>query len=241
MAPCESCHAGCCRAFAVPLTGADIMAIQRRLGLSFWDFVCRWADPTGKIARGRVPHFFFPDAPESPFVICLMHFDSLFLPGTMKCRFLIECPPDDAHPLGQARCGIYGTRPSACRVFPTKLNDTGDLVVLCNVPPSPREGGHPAYDLCPREWEPDEIDPIQSVQDLVVTKYEFAFFAEIARAWNQSPRSWEVFPEFLHLVYSNRVQRESDIDSEPAAEKQAAATGPLPTDRQHLVSNGAAA
>ena len=79
-----------------------------------------WQNP-----RGRVPHFFFPDAPETPFVICLMHSDSLFLPGTTKCRFLIECPPDEAHPLGQARCGIYGVRPSACRVFPTKLNADG--------------------------------------------------------------------------------------------------------------------
>lgn len=212
MAPCDSCHAGCCRSFAVPLSGADIITIERRLGLTFWDFACRWADESGKIARGRVPHFYFPDAPEVPFVICLLQTESLFLPGTMKCRFLLECPPDEAHPLGEARCGIYGVRPSACRVFPTKLNDTGDLVVLCNVPASPREGGHPAYDLCPREWELDEVDPVQSVQDLVVTKYEFAFFAEIARAWNQSPRPWKMFPDFLRIVYSNRVQHEAEND-----------------------------
>ncbi len=241
MAPCESCHAGCCRTFAVPVNGADIITIERRLGLSFWDFVCRWADPLGKIARGRVPHFFFPDAPETPFVICLLHSNSLFLPGTTKCRFLIECPPDDAHPLGRARCGIYGVRPSACRVFPTKLNATGDLVVLCNVPSTSREGSHPAYDLCPREWEPSEVDPIQSVQDLVVTKYEFAFFAEIARAWNQSPRPWQVFPDFLRIVYSNRVQPETDHDREQSAQQDEAATVPFPTQCQGLVSNRAAA
>ena len=82
-----------------------------------------------------------------------------------------------------------------------KLNPTGDLVILSKVPPPPREDKHPAYDLCPREWETHEVDPIQSMQDLVVTKYEYAFFAEIARAWNQSPRAWRKFPEFLHLVY----------------------------------------
>jgi len=238
MAPCESCHAGCCRSFAVPITGADIVAIQRRLGLSFWDFVCRWADPTDTIARGRVPHFFFSDAPETPFVICLLHSDSLFLPGTRKCRFLIECPPDDTHPLGQGRCGIYGTRPSACRVFPTKFNTTGDLVILCNVPPSPHAGGHPAYDLCPREWEPHEVDPVQSVQDLVVTKYEFAFFAEIARAWNRSPRPWQAFPDFLQIVYSNRVQHESDVKE---TEEEEAATVPFPTNHVDCVPYRAAA
>ena len=61
MAPCQSCHAGCCRSFAVPITGADIVTIERRFGHSFWDFVCRWVDPEGKIARGRVPHFYFAD------------------------------------------------------------------------------------------------------------------------------------------------------------------------------------
>jgi Fe-S-cluster containining protein len=209
MAPCESCHAGCCRSFAVPIHGADIIAIERRYGLSFWDFVCRWADPDGKIAHGRVPHFFFPDAPDVPFVLCLIQSESLFLTGTMKCRFLVECPPDDDHPFGQARCGIYGVRPSACRVFPTKFNPSSDLVILCNIPTSPREDKNPVYDLCPREWTVNEIDPIQSMQDLVVTKYEYAYFTEIARAWNNSPRSWRSFPDFLHLVYSHRVQHQA--------------------------------
>jgi Fe-S-cluster containining protein len=214
MSPCDTCHGGCCRGFAVPLTGADIIAIERRNGVSFWEFVCRWADPTGKIARGIVPHFRFQDTGDVPFVICLLQSQSAFLSGTTKCRFLVEFPPDETHPLGDARCQIYGSRPSACRVFPTKLNSTSDLVVLCNVPASPREESHPAYNLCPREWKADEIDPIQSMQDLVVTKYEFAFFAEIARAWNQSPRSWEAFPQFLRLVYSRRVEHESAMSDE---------------------------
>ena len=86
-------------------------------------------------------------------------------------------------------------------------------------PRRPARRSHPAYDLCPREWEADEVDPIQSVQDLVVTKYEFAFFAEIARAWNQSPRPWQAFPDFLRIVYSNRVQRETDHDREQSAQQ----------------------
>lgn len=217
MSLCESCHAGCCRSFAVPLTGADIITIERRLKLSFWNFVCRWADPDGTIARDFVPHFFFPDSPATPFVICLSHTASVFLDGTTKCRFLIECPPDRENPLGQARCGIYPVRPSACRVFPTKFNASGDLTILCNVPTTSRASSHPAYGLCPREWETSDVDPVQTVQDLVVAKYEIAFFAEIARVWNQSPRPWKRFPDFLHLVYSNRVQREADIEADLVA------------------------
>ena len=241
MPPCESCHAGCCRSFAVPLTGADIITIERRLGLSFWDFVCRWADPTGQIAHGLVPHFFFPDTPETPYVICLLHSDSVFLPGTTKCRFLIEGPPDDAHPLGQARCGIYGSRPSACRVFPTKFNPTADLVLLCNIPKTGRSEAHPAYDLCPREWELSDVDPVQSVQDLVITKYEIAFFTEIARSWNQSPRPWNVFPEFLHIVYSHRVRHETDNDRRPAEKEKPADASFFPLDHLGPVSHRAAA
>jgi Fe-S-cluster containining protein len=225
MAPCQSCHAGCCRSFAVPITGADIITIERRFRLSFWDFACRWADPKGNLAQGRVPHFFFPDAPDTPFVICLIQTHSLFLPGTVKCRFLVECPPDQEHPLGEARCGIYGARPATCRVFPTKMNTTGDLVVLCDVPPKPPDNAHPVYDLCPREWEAHEIDGVQGLQDLVLTKYEFAFFAEIARAWNKSPQAWDAFPEFLRIVYSHRVQRESEMDAD-VIQLDAARTSP---------------
>jgi hypothetical protein len=102
------------------------------------------------------------------------------------------------------------------------MNRAGDLVVLCNVSSPPRDDAHPAYDLCPREWEVEELDPVRTLQDLVITKYEFAFFAEIARAWNQAPKSWKAFPEFLRLVYSNRILHESDVkleeeDSEDAA------------------------
>ena len=204
MSPCDSCHAGCCRSFAVPVTGADIIRIEQGRGLSFWEFACRWADPQGKIARSYAPHFHFADEPETPFVICLMHADSAFLKGTTKCRFLMECAPDEEHPLGQARCGNYEHRPSACRAFPTKLNQTGDLAIIYSVPEKGRSGD-PAYELCPRDWIPADLDPIQTVQDLVVAKYEMTFFTQLAKIWNRAPREWSVFPDFLHAVYAQRI------------------------------------
>ncbi len=88
------CHAGCCRSFAVPVTGADILRIQREQQLSFWDFVCRWEDPESKIARNYAPHFHFADEPDTPFVVCLTHTASQSFPETSKCGFLVE---DAAH------------------------------------------------------------------------------------------------------------------------------------------------
>ena len=65
MSPCEDCHAGCCRSFAVLVSDADIMRIELGQGLSFGDFVCRWEDPGGRIALNYAPHFFFEDEPET--------------------------------------------------------------------------------------------------------------------------------------------------------------------------------
>jgi len=64
------------------------------------------------------------------------------------------------------------------------------------------------------------------MQDLVITKYEFAFFAEIARAWNQSPKTWAAFPNFLRLVYAHRIAREADVKLEED-DNEDAATGPF--------------
>jgi Fe-S-cluster containining protein len=219
MGLCESCHAGCCRAFAVPVTGADIISIQRKLGLPFEEFVRRVPDPQGRISHGAVPCFSFDDSPGSSYVICLTQVPSPFHERTNKCRFLIECPPDAEHPLGRARCGIYGVRPHSCRIFPTKFNATHDLAIVVDVPDRLRTGTQPAYTLCPRPWEPEDVDPIQAVQDLAVVKYELAFFWQVAELWNRSPASWTVFPKFLELVYTKRVAREqpsaATVDGDP--------------------------
>ncbi|QDT63680.1 YkgJ family cysteine cluster protein [Calycomorphotria hydatis] len=219
MSPCQSCHAGCCRSFAVPLTGADILRIERDLSLTFWDFACRWADPEGTISRRYAPQFYFSDEPQTPFVISLTHQASEFLPGSSKCRFLMEGPPENGAPLGEARCGIYHSRPSACRAFPTKFNETGELTVLYDIPTETRSGQHKAYQLCPRPWEVEDIDPIQAPQDLAVAKFEMLFFHSIASVWNQNPREFELFPEFLRVVYERRVMSE---------QVEAPATIPLP-------------
>ena len=203
--PCSSCHAGCCRSFAVPVTGADILRIERDAGLSFEEFACRWADPDAAISRGMAPRFYFDDQPQIPFVICLRHESSVQHAGTTRCRFLDEQLPTADQPLGAARCSIYASRPAACRTFPTKFNATGELTVLYDLPPRGRQVDHPVYALCPRPWRQDEIDPLTGPQDLAVAKFEMEFFRSVARLWNQAPRPFDAFADFLRLVYRNRV------------------------------------
>jgi Fe-S-cluster containining protein len=189
----------------VPLTGADILRLERALALDFWQFVCRWADPQGRIARNHAPHFHFADDPATPFVICLMHAQSHYLGGTTKCRFLMECEPDERQPLGLARCGVYEHRPAACRSFPARLDESGELVLLTGVPARGRFGDERAYELCPRPWEPADVDALTAVPDLVVARHEMEFFRRLSAIWNRRPQSWLVFPDFLRLVYANRV------------------------------------
>lgn len=222
MSLCEDCHAGCCRSFAVPVSGADILRIEQGLKISFWDFVCRWADPSGQIALNYAPHFFFEDEPGTPFVISLMHQTSDNFKGTTRCRFLVEGPPDDDHPLGQARCGIYNYRPGACRVFPTKFDLSHELAVVHDVPARSREGEEQVYDLCPRPWEPSDLDSLQPLHDLVVARYEMQYFERIAEMWNRTPGAWDVFPDFLRLVYGRRVVCESELRTQSAAQQEKA-------------------
>jgi len=222
MSMCENCHSGCCRSYAVPISGADIMRITNELKLSFWEFVCRWEDPEGEIAQNYAPHFHFADEPETPFVICLIRNESRTWPGTGKCMFLDESPATDEYPLGTARCGIYEHRPAACRAFPMKLNESSELAIIPDVPERGRLSTDPIYKLCPRPWEVSDCEPVKTVQQLIVAKYEMQFFGNIAAHWNRRPGAFEAFPEFLRLVYSQRVRKEDEqqpgMNGQPAAD-----------------------
>ncbi len=205
MGICDGCHAGCCRTFVVPLTGADILRIERSVGVSFWDFVCRWADPEGTIAKRTAPHFFFSDEPATPFVIGLLHVPSQIFTGTSKCRFLVEQQPDEQHELGVGRCAIYAQRPLVCQVFPTTFDKHGHLASIQKVPEYGSPDKHPVHRLCPRQWQPADLDPVDTPSALASLFYELRFFHTVATVWNRNPQSWLDFPDFLRLVYSQRI------------------------------------
>ncbi len=86
------------------------------------------------------------------------------------------------------------------------LNDTGELAIIYDIPSTARAETHPVYQLCPRQWKTDDLDPVQQIQDLVVATYEMNFFHQLADSWNAQPGAWKLFPDFLHMVYANRLR-----------------------------------
>ncbi|MCA8984614.1 MAG: YkgJ family cysteine cluster protein [Planctomycetaceae bacterium] len=215
MSLCQGCHSGCCRSFAVPITGADMIRLERETGKTFWDFGCRWADESGAIAGNYAPHFHFQDEPSTPFVICLKHEESDYHPGTARCQFLQESPPDATRPVGAAHCGIYNGRPAACRVFPTKYDVGNELPIIYPVPEYGRAEQRPEYRLCPRQWSPEDVDSLEVAQDLAVARYEIQFFHRLAEMWNRHAGAWEIFPDFLRDVYQRRITLMPEACAQP--------------------------
>lgn len=200
VSPCEGCHAGCCRAFSVPITLGDIFRIATERRLDFWDFVARWADESGAISRGYAPQFFFEDDPETPFVIGLLHADSVAFPGTTCCSFLKESVDDSGRVTGQ--CSIYESRPDACRLFPAVTDRTGDTR-LHDVPEFGRPDQNEAFRLCPTEWSIEHIDLDAHCDATDRCQSEMELMRLLAERWNQSPGAWQVFPDFLAAVHQS--------------------------------------
>jgi Fe-S-cluster containining protein len=171
------------------------------LKIPFWKFVCRWADLSGAISRGIAPHFRFDDDPQTPYVICLLQNESRLYPGTRKCGFLTESGPNAGAPGGGGRCSIYEQRPVACRVFPARLDELGELAVH-EVPETAGEFPHEAYALCPRPWSVSDLDRETALQNLRECAAEMELFHAVANRWNDSPGPWPLFPDFLELIYT---------------------------------------
>ena len=199
--PCSGCHAGCCRAYAVPLTGRDIFRIVTQKQVPFWRFVCRWADPSGRISRDIAPHFFFADDRQTPYVIALLQTESRVFPGTRRCVFLNESGPAGNAGGTTGRCAIYDNRPVACRVFPARLDEVGALAVHA-VPEPTGESAHPAYKLCSRPWSVEDLNRDEALKSLKECGREMELFHAVARRWNDDPGPWPLFPDYLEMIYA---------------------------------------
>jgi Fe-S-cluster containining protein len=197
--PCTGCHAGCCRAFAVPLTGADIVRIMRDQKRAFREFVCRWADAEGAISRNIAPQFLFDDDPETPFVIGLLQNESGTYPGTRKCHFLTERSPD-AEQQSASICSIYESRPAACRVFPFRFDAAGEIAVQPGL--NEADDHRLPTKLCPTEWIISDRQQFQARIDLDDCLQQMELFRLIAHRWNAVPGPWLLFPDFLIDLYS---------------------------------------
>jgi Fe-S-cluster containining protein len=171
------------------------------LKVPFWKFVCRWADPSCAISRGVAPHFFFDDDRQTPYVIGLRQTESRLFRGTRKCVFLEETDPAGRLERGTGRCSVYEHRPSACRIFPARVDEAGALDALA-VRECSDDIEHEVYELCPRRWSVSDLDPVAAVEDLRACASEMELFHAIAQRWNDQPGPWPFFPDFLELIYT---------------------------------------
>ena len=161
----------------------DTVRIARDQQLDFWDFVVRWADETGSISRGQVPHFYFDDEPQTPFVIGLMHTASEVYPGTTHCRLLQESIREDGSIIGH--CGIYESRPLACRIFPAVILPTGDIGVV-EIPESCATTPE-AHRLCPVPWSVEDLATDEARSQIDECRGELELMSVLAERWNRDP------------------------------------------------------
>ena len=140
--PCDGCHGGCCRSFAVPVTGADVFRLTRATGRDFWEVACRWPDADGKIARRYAPPLYFADDPGGPSVLCLKH--GARRRAARQHEVAGSCwkpPPTADRPRGTGRCGVYGDRPRGLPQLPDPVR--GGRAARAD-PRRGRPGGGPA-------------------------------------------------------------------------------------------------
>jgi Fe-S-cluster containining protein len=132
--PCSSCGQ-CCRGYVVPVCGYDVWRISRELRVDPAAFVVAWQEEEPGSDGFRLE----PDGP----LFTLVLDKRSWARQRSACVFLMGLPG------GQARCGIYGQRPVACRSYPMLLVDGG--VVLRGDPLCP-PGAWSSADVRDPEW-----------------------------------------------------------------------------------------
>jgi Fe-S-cluster containining protein len=237
---CDTCHAGCCRAYNLIITVFDALQISRDLNLPVAEFVTMFpavpqlVEKMGKLHRPL--KFSDPGLEDTQFFIALKRVESRLVPGTVKCYFLQEWQRSEPvtgrgdHPGATvaARCGIYGSRPLMCRAYPSFLHE-GALGYVTNPAPSELSKSNAIYTLCPEKWDSAAAgaDPTPVIHQLVLNKYEIEFQNKLIEEWNANPRTLKEFFPFAVTCYGNRFRVVPEMVATPPA-PAAEQTMPLP-------------
>jgi Fe-S-cluster containining protein len=240
---CETCHAGCCRAYNLFITVYDALRISRDLSLPISEFVTLVAQNAEGVKRlGGQNHpirFSDPGFEDTFFFVALKRVESRLVPGTHKCTFLQEWQRSepvagrDGHPGSKVvgRCGIYGSRPLMCRTYPSVLHPDGALGFISNPKPPDLMKTNPIYTLCPEKWETASFtsDPSQAVHTLVLNRYEVDFQNKLVDEWNANPRPMKGFFPYAVACYGNRIRLVPELVTEPkVVDAPAASADPMP-------------
>jgi Fe-S-cluster containining protein len=119
------------------------------------------------------------------------------------CVFLVDLAN------GSGKCGIYGSRPGACRVYPMTLTD-GKMAlhdsIVCN----------------PGSWPEEEIRRPQWRAVLTQSYMEFDLYSEVVKRWNalvaHSPDKSFTLAEYLSYLMNVYASLNSLEEATPSGE-----------------------
>ncbi len=176
---CATCHARCCFAYAVHVTGHDVWLIARRLRLDAAQFV------VALDATEHQPNAFRLDRSGRAFVLALGKQRVENPQGEWACVFWLPLPG------GSGRCGIYAERPNVCRTYPAYLRD-GAVHLR-------RDAACP-----PRAWSVAGLDLASWRRELERGDREKQVYETVVQSWNEridQPVSLGVFYDYLLTAY----------------------------------------
>lgn len=211
---CETCHAGCCRNFAIGLTGYDILNIHTTLKVDYSSFIQIIPVQNEEDIKYQAKYaalFRFSDCETGIYYRFSMRMSkSPIITDTIKCIFLMEWLNEPLNPSNDkinSKCGIYNCRPLICSTFPSKFDMTGKQGIIFNVNSSNLNQGNPIYNQCPRKITEQDIadSKDQIMKNLIMRKYEGDYFQNLSDYWNQKPGTIKEFFAFIKNVYQNRI------------------------------------
>jgi Fe-S-cluster containining protein len=161
--PCSTCSL-CCRSYLVPLCGHDVWSISRNLGLEPAQFTIAWQEEEPSVDGFRLER----DGP----LFSLVLDKRSWTQQQSACIFLMRLPG------GHDRCGIYESRPAACRAYPMLLVE--GRAQLRDDP------------LCaPNAWPAGEVGRPSWRDTLEAAHNHFDVYSVVRSVWDQRVRATE--------------------------------------------------
>ncbi len=156
---CSNCEGRCCTYYIVPITGYDLWRIVQAQRLAPSSFTTRlpedYPTATGYILRPSGPTY----------SLALRHHEGRR--NDIPCVFLMQLRE------GVQRCGIYDSRPSACRTYPMRLNEQRI---------APRDDM-----LCPPDsWNIPALDRSIWRERVERQEWEWDLYGRVVKAWNEA-------------------------------------------------------
>ena len=203
--PCDACAAPCCRSYHIVITLYDAYRIANTLKIPVGDFAeLRWVDEPREdyriVVNGqdgadvRLHRLSLKKVPDS---------DPKY---EKRCVFLVTVGE-------RGRCGVYGVRPDACRVYPTVY--TAGLVSL----------GSTSGKYCPPgAWQAAGFDDARFRLAHLHRHRQKLLHHLLVEAWNerilhdQESVEHDLFFAFVQNVYRELVARRPALFDEDSGE-----------------------